>query len=75
MDVWRNARDTNAGTPTYGLLPLAVFTVKLESDSSQMSKSCVRRARKKISSGDNVMNTGSTPSICTAPLSSGRLRS
>jgi len=39
------------------------LTVKLDSDSSQMSKSWLRKARKKISSGGRFMNTGSTPSI------------
>jgi hypothetical protein len=53
----------------------AVFTVKLDIDNSQMSKSMPRKARKKISSGGKFMNTGSTPSICTAPSMSGRTRS
>ena len=63
MQVWRKARDRNAGTPAYGKLPCAVFTVELDNDNSQMSNSCARNARKKISSGDSVMKTGSTPSI------------
>jgi hypothetical protein len=49
--------------------------VKLLIDSSHMSKSAWRKARKKISSGSNIMNTGSTPSICTLPSTSGRTRS
>src|SRR6266545_8264461 len=53
----------------------AVLTVKLDIDSSQMSKSRVRKARKKISSGGSCMNTGSTPSIWTVPSNRGRARS
>ena len=44
--------------PTYGQSPIAVLTAKLESDSSQMSNSACRNARKKISSGLNVMIDG-----------------
>jgi hypothetical protein len=56
-------------------LPSAVFTVKLDIESSQISKSMLRNARKKISSGGRFMNTGSTPSIWTAPSINGRTRS
>jgi hypothetical protein len=51
------------------------LTVKLDSESSQMSNGASRKARKKISSGLSVMMTESTPSICTRPSISGRVRS
>jgi hypothetical protein len=51
------------------------LTAKLDIDSSQMSKSWLRKARKKISSGGKFMKIGSTPSIRTAPSISGRTRS
>jgi len=40
-----------------------------------MSKSTLRIERKNISSGLSSMNTGSTPSICTRPSNSARVRS
>jgi hypothetical protein len=40
-----------------------------------MSNACCRIARKNVSSGDSVMNTGATPSIDTRPSSSARVRS
>jgi hypothetical protein len=58
-----------------GQSPAAVFTAKLERDSSQMSNSAWRKARKKISSGESVMTTGRTPSMPTLPSISGRVRS
>jgi hypothetical protein len=56
-------------------LPSDVFTVKLDIDSSQMSNSACRKARKKISSGDSAIPAASTPSICTVPSSNARVRS
>ena len=49
--------------------------VRLDNDSSHTSNSAPRKARKKISSGDSVMKTGSTPSIATVPSMRGRVRS
>src|SRR5262249_31788043 len=58
-----------------GLVPAAVLTAKLESESSLMSNALSRNDRKNISSGDSSMKIGSTPSIGTSPSTIGRGRS
>ena len=75
MPEWRKARERNAGTATYLLVPRAMLRVWLESDISQMSNSCPWNTRWKVSSGSSAIGTTLQPSMATRPSKIARVRS
>jgi hypothetical protein len=75
MAEWRNARDKNTGTATYGLSPRAVVTMWLAIDSSVTSNSWSRKARRKTSSDSPGSMPRRQPGTVTRPSNKGRLRS